>query len=792
MVESLGTSITAGGASTPEQVAQKLVLAGKTATGISHVYLDQDPNHLASSYALYGAVNYLKAMVDEKLAGTGITTKSVFSDNLVSSMFLPTTVDPETGWILEGWQPQGGHAIYQENGDVYTATNRLAIPRGRYESAGHHLMVVTVGTISGSVTVHKNDQILKTITEPGTHAIAFDIRNATVDNVFLRANNVSVGSQVVLTDVYCVYLVDQLADYVNHVIQTTLDGMGDNKFVTSEELSALLDDIVNTMTTQLLQHTSARNPHGTTYVDTGAAPAEHEHPQYATLEDVLQRTSASRDQVAVITGGLLGRVPDAVTTDTYIRPTALLRTRYLNHTDEHRYSPYSGWIESTMATEGALTLAVRADVDLDQRMATFLVQSAPMVIRYTFATPRPIKAVSIYTADEVAQVTIAAGDKTIQVSLTNEDTRVVLDTATADDLTITVDSLNNQQLTKFKLGFDVEFGDMLQGKLSVVAGTAFVANTKDGPVAYTIGSSTPINTGYLLYGIEYTLSAIVSDGVIGYDLVPYRHHYSVGAQPTYPLSEMVSNGSPLWGTVTVTGITNPTDGYQLYKPSGTVVTNANTVDIVHHFVSPAKYQGVTIVIPTLLPENGALPTSAEVQVTLVDGTVQQDTVDIDPSLWHAIGPYTCVDVAKSNNPIGYDLITDLRITLVSPPTTFCQVSQVKVAVQVPSYDILTHTWSDGLVRQVLGTVIAHDTDRLSVTSMPIGRLASVPVNNFEKTEFAQTYKVPNPFHTAYVTNVFASYAKPEGSFQVGDIDSKYLTVMSTEITQGSLTIVRTW
>lgn len=787
------TVLTNGSAATDALVAQTLQLKEDIISKISHDYKDDEQTSVPSSYALSELTKALDETIEERFSEIVNSTKEVFSISLVNPYFKPITEDDKLGWSVVGYTNQENTVTYTETGE-HTTTNRLAIPQGRYKTLGQYFLYFNIDRLVGKVNIYKNGYLIKSFEDIGFAGVTFQITFLLSDDIYIQCENVPLNETVILSNVVCVYTIDDIYYYSLNFVKERIESIGDEAgFITADELSLAISAALQSMNQSLQAHIQEKNPHGTTPGTIGAAYAEHTHSQYVTRDEISGLTSNIYIVPEVVLEGPTGYFPREVAHG-FLPLTSFIRTKTLSHTGGSNFSPYAGYIQSNVQSNAPLADAIDPAIAITDRY-TRLSYAVRMVVKYTLVAPRKISTITLVSPNngtdrKVNDIRISDGNNVLDIDLSNTDLEVITWPYEDDveSLTFTISDTTVQTSTAVLFGFDIAFADVPSGDIVISKGIKF-SNIVEGILKiYSLTTDLYISSSALAVDHPYYISLLYNEDVPAVELLGVHPSYGYDTEyATYPLRYLESLQDSYHGTIATTGLTNNLEGYNIYAPD-MVEPNTHRVTVTHAFVNNSSIRDFVIYVDKDRPDDTEYPINYKVTFTLANNTTvvkQASTINYF--------------VNTPSEKIGIDVIDDVidnvisyLVEIESNVGTIVHISSIDVGFVNKYYNIQTHIWNDNQVRQIVGTITRLSTGAVEITSAPLGKVACIPINNFDRCEIGQSYIVPNPYNTVLIQEVNFADLYNSGTFMIKSITDTEIEVVTDSDIIGYITVSRTW
>lgn len=788
------TTLSGNEVSTDRLVGNFLILNDIIIANITHDPNNTEQSTLPSSFALSMLKQNIEEELDTRFDEISKTYREVFSTSIVNKDFHSVTTDATLGWSSLGYTHEDTRVVYTETGS-YTDTNKLAIPQGRYSRLGQYFLYFTIDKIVGNVNVYKSGYLIKSFTETGVACVNLDITSLLSDDVYIKCEHVPLNDTVVFSGAYCVYTIDELYYYVLNFIKERVDEIGnDAGFITEAELNAAVAQALTSANAALQAHILANNPHNITPAGIGAAEQVHTHSQYVTHDELENINSNTYTPPEVILEGPLSYFPREIAHG-FLPLTSFIRTKTLSHTGGSNYSPYSGYIQSNVLTTEPLSDAVDPNIVIDNRY-TKLTYADKIVIKYTLMSARPISYITLVSpnngTDRKANViSISDGTNVLEVDISSSDKETVTWSYENDvsELLFTITSTTTQTSTDVLFGFDIEFSDVTSGNILVTKDIKF-SNINGGLLKiYTLANDLFISSSSLAVGHPYYISLLYTDDTPSVELLGVHPSYGYDDDyATYPFRTLESLQDTYYGTLVTTGLTYNLTGYDIYKPDSTTTTT-NRVTVTHSFVNALTIKEFTLYVNKDIDSSVTYPSTYKVTFTLSDNTTVIKQSSVLNYFINTPSEKISIDILGNNtisNVVSY--VAEIE----SVNNTIVHISSIDVGIENKYYNTQTHSWNDSKVRQIIGTIQRLSTDAVVVTSAPLGKLACIPINNFDRCEIGQSYKVPNPFNTVLIQEVNFADLYNSGTFMIKSITDTEIEVITDSEIIGYITVTRTW
>lgn len=286
----LPTSITSGRVTTPlvdsnRVHADDIIINNKPITDIAYDLTDNDPDHVASAYAMdqirrrfLSEVKSFKNQLNNKI----ITP-------VISAAITPPYFSADSGWEYTGVEFSNGQCMYRNNDGLIREKQATMHLGGVFGSPGSYFIIFSVNRIdSGNIVLYDNtNKVIRTIEYSGEYVQQIEVEDHANFQLFISINNVSAKHIVIIDRIYIYHVEQRAVQYFNYLAKSLVSGdetgiasmaWVNNALATYQgNVTTNVNAIVADLTQNLLNHAGERNPHHTTYADVGAAPAEHTH-----------------------------------------------------------------------------------------------------------------------------------------------------------------------------------------------------------------------------------------------------------------------------------------------------------------------------------------------------------------------------------------------------------------------------------------------------------------------------------------------------------------------------------
>ena len=273
----------------------QFTLSNTTVDGITHSIDTNDPTKLLTAFGGKYLHEELTKLIDDltnKINNLKMTP--VLSDPLLPVNFIGNN------WQIDGWYLDNGKAIYLNKNSIGN-NNKIKIKTDVFTENGDYFLYFNIDTISGGRLILKNEkgETLKTYSTAERHEITFSVDEPSLAYIELIAQNVPANGTIVLDYCSLHHVKTAFEIYVEYLLERL--SSGDFGFVSDAELEqAILETIqksqsytntvVNNITDNINSHIQdTNNPHGTTYLQVGAAARNHTHSEYALKTDVINQ-----------------------------------------------------------------------------------------------------------------------------------------------------------------------------------------------------------------------------------------------------------------------------------------------------------------------------------------------------------------------------------------------------------------------------------------------------------------------------------------------------------------------
>ena len=239
-----------------------------------------------------------------------LITRSVLNDSLASITRALKTLDPEgdlfqdlsvislslvdcyfsneADWVLDKWVIHDNH-MYYNNG---TGTNSLAIKQNRLTNPGHYICIINVGMLpSGKLELRLNSEWVATLREEKEYVIEVNVEDPASAVIELVAVDVPSIESVRLDSFSFHFLTNRFYKYLVEKISSMAEVNPDN-YVTQadyehqqEVLASQFRSLIASCRSELVTHKNDINPHNITPELIGAAPTDHVHSNYLSVDN---------------------------------------------------------------------------------------------------------------------------------------------------------------------------------------------------------------------------------------------------------------------------------------------------------------------------------------------------------------------------------------------------------------------------------------------------------------------------------------------------------------------------
>ena len=282
-----GTNASDFGVVTPKVISKiidtkRIFLNGSDVVSISQDYTENKYNSLPSSKALYDALMQLQENIDQIDPDSNF-----FKDNTVITLPLlsPSFVEGDTDWEIENW------TITVDNTIAYTRNdyaNKVTVANSVFTTAGYHFLVVDIERLdSGKILVIDNaGETVGEISTIGTQYLEFVVDDPTIFTLSFVASEVFPDESIIIKEIRLHKVTDRIRDYLIYAVGNLVAEGG---LASKEDVNTAIEEAVETLTNKFTilidevgdlayAHIENRsNPHSVTYIQTGAAAAEHTH-----------------------------------------------------------------------------------------------------------------------------------------------------------------------------------------------------------------------------------------------------------------------------------------------------------------------------------------------------------------------------------------------------------------------------------------------------------------------------------------------------------------------------------
>ena len=282
-----GTNASDFGVVTPKVISKiidtkRIFLNGSDVVSISQDYTENKYNSLPSSKALYDALMQLQENIDQIDPDSNF-----FKDNTVITLPLlsPSFVEGDTDWEIENW------TITVDNTIAYTRNdyaNKVTVANSVFTTAGYHFLVVDIERLdSGKILVIDNaGETVGEFSTIGTQYLEFVVDDPTIFTLSFVASEVFPDESIIIKEIRLHKVTDRIRDYLIYAVGNLVAEGG---LASKEDVNTAIEEAVETLTNKFTilidevgdlayAHIENRsNPHSVTYIQTGAAAAEHTH-----------------------------------------------------------------------------------------------------------------------------------------------------------------------------------------------------------------------------------------------------------------------------------------------------------------------------------------------------------------------------------------------------------------------------------------------------------------------------------------------------------------------------------
>lgn len=768
----------------PKVKTNSIVLGERDIHGITDDFNASSPDLIPSSYALSMAIGSLIQKINESQGSSGVSGSSdaVLSASIVSTSFISVADDTLLGWRRNGWVSDAVLGdIYLRNVTGTTPTNSLAVPADRFQKSGKYLFILNVKEINGTLTVRKTDgSIIGTITTVGSHAFVFENDITYSNEIYITVTGLPVSKSIVLTEVYLGVIRYELIDYVNMALNEALTTFGGG-LLTRDNAEDIVSEIIGDSLDAINSHLgNINNPHnvtpeqiGAAVVDhthtledlgaaaidhshslasLGAAPAVHTHDQYLLKSDIPSLTAVKAAIPAVVNNTTIGRLPNFVDGYGLIEGLPInIMTRQMYHTSSKPYDHQSGILYTNFFPVDANMVSCHTDntarAAIIENDAAF--QSTTRTIRYEMHTVRTVSQITINrdrtgaVPGHPASVIIRLDGVEIgsyALSILDTAFERVLNIAPMEASVIEMDIIPSSD-AQMSFGFSLVFSDITTGYDYALPKGLSVTMEDDVSVSVisALEQHVPFNIPFpLIEGYNYPI-ILTKDNSSNALQVGFANIAPVyGTEDRSAMSDkFTSNTHNFFGTVAVDGIADPTKSYEIYGSNNSVSSVANTMAIYHTFTENMNISSLRLVFDSLAKTPSHIRVrklnTGDVVTTIYDE-------DIHP---FSMGEYFVVDITVQSDISGF------TIEMTSSTGDTISLSRCDVFFDSLSYDTRFYKWEDNVKRIVIGRVCKVGNGYRFI-STGLGRVAEVPVNNFNLCNIATTYTVYNPFGTSQI------------------------------------------
>ncbi len=285
----VGSTMTPATMVTPKVVTKqidtdRLGISGQVVDGISHtteIPVSDQTKKLASIYALEASIyDTLRELDEIKNDLDNIYFSPVLSDPILDPFF----VDPK--WELDGFTRETSGIVFTRKAQ---ATGYAKVLSDAFIKPGKYFVYLQVDQLtSGKLVVRdQSDNIIKEIFSTGTEAFEINIEQPTVDSIEFVATNVLPNESIRINGIYVHHVKNSFGRYVDFLVESMLTGGSGfaSELYVQTMMNMALDSArsyTNSVTENInndltLHETTYNNPHQVTYVQTGAAAANHTH-----------------------------------------------------------------------------------------------------------------------------------------------------------------------------------------------------------------------------------------------------------------------------------------------------------------------------------------------------------------------------------------------------------------------------------------------------------------------------------------------------------------------------------
>lgn len=830
----MATTITPDGVSSGRnQSTDEVVLNGKSINEFTSDFSSQSITTVPNSKALYDALQEVYGRIDTVVDNIkdGASGYEVLSKEVVSRKFAPISAEPDNGWRIVGWtQETLNSPIKIVNTTGATPTNSLTIPSQHLSQRKNYLIVVYVSEISGELVVRQtNGTVIGRISEAGNHAFVTSINPVYGDEIYLTSTNMGLNRTTALTSVYAGYIRDELTDYIIMLTQKTLESFGDGVVTVDvvrelvrelvdqslEELTARMSSLetkmdtvselattsaaaVVTLSENFEAHKTARNPHGTTYEDVGAAAAEHSHDEYVRKVDLPSLANIKAATPSTMTASPVGKQPSFIAG--YHVGTGVplsIYSKRLNHTSRHAYDPHAGilytnffpvdWnIVSTHGDNGARAAIIDNTADF---------KSMARKIVYELHQPRQISQITIYKDQTAAvaahppSVTLfidetSYGSFTLDILDTEMSRAIRLSPVVASKVTFVL--AHNTTAEQIGFGFDLEFGDVPTGydyMVPVGVGVNVEDDLGIAVIAPTL-AVLPFNLpSVITEDHDYTVTLLADDEKVLSVAVEELPPTFDGRGFMAMSDEFESNTHPYFGSIVPgVGFVDPTKAYQLYNSNTPHQQSTdNTLSFSHAFRVAMNVKAVRLLFDDVTKLASHLKVVGRISAT---ETIVLHDKDCDNLA--SINEVVEISADVSRAIIGFE------VTLTTTAGKTIVLDGCDVVFCVPSYSVTEQKWSDNARRIVIGKIVKFGYGYRIVATAISNNGATIPVNNYDKTSHAKTYRIYNPYYTRNIEVVILPISDPGAQAYITGLDDRYIYIQAMSASRLMVRIDREW
>lgn len=383
---------------------------------------------------------------------------TMFSDmTVVSRPLNDPYFNEEKQWHLNNWVINDLH-LCCPGGDN---NNSASLLRDLYDRSGIYFIKFVIDRCdSGRVELFLNDVWVKTFDSVGTEWVEVFLEHPDTDMLELRGEDITARESIEFSEIAYHYVTPRFYNYILNKVKQ-LASIDATSHPTREEYERTLriyekqfDLRYGLVETSLNSHANAKNPHGTTPADIGAAPDNHTHTQYLTstslpgvadklyagvnhqhseyvtpqqlTEQIQQGIHGAFGQGVAIAPVILIKGPEGMLPDRYSNvgidaPAAIFRDSKIIHNGEGSYDIDTGFVATNLPD--IMHTASKFYTANPEDMLTIPDNLDPIVtpinIRLTMHCPRVIKGYKLYSTVHIPSWSVYNGNTAYIHRITN-------------------------------------------------------------------------------------------------------------------------------------------------------------------------------------------------------------------------------------------------------------------------------------------------------------------------------------------------------------------------------------